>query len=58
MGREGHVSGPKYCDGIFYPQVFAKKLRYQFVILCQPVLCVTVKILDAGDVPQLQTGGV
>ena len=25
-GHAGHVSGPKLCDGIFYPRVFAKKL--------------------------------
>ena len=25
--QEGHISGPKFCPDIFYPQVFAKKLR-------------------------------
>ena len=26
-GRAGHTSGPKLCPGVFYPRVWAKKLR-------------------------------
>ena len=32
FNQAGHISGPKYCDGIFYPRVFAKKLRSLSII--------------------------